>query len=163
MRGSFRHTGHVVTVVHYVLSSAWKLKLETAAVVLSSSHFRCRSVSSAITSSLQCLKITPHNMYRTISPSYHHLWRSCCWPCHHRNCHWFLPGRCAGQRVTWHAIQVGSPGQRPPYTALRTWGFPLLSASTFPSLPSPRSLLIMLPVCFSKSVCITCWQVKESQ
>lgn len=48
----------MATVVHYVLSSASKIKLQTA--VLSSSHFRWRSVSPAITSSLQCLKITPH-------------------------------------------------------------------------------------------------------
>lgn len=44
---------------------------------------------------VQCLKITPHTRYRTGSPSYNHPWRSCCWPCRHRNCHWFLPGRCA--------------------------------------------------------------------
>lgn len=88
--------------------------------------------SATITSSLLCLKIT---LYKTNSPSYHHLWQpSClpyCWPCRHRNCHWFLSGRCAGQRVMWHTIEVGSPGQRPPSAA------PHGAFLSFPPPPPP--------------------------
>lgn len=94
--------------------------------------------SATITSSLLCLKIT---LYKTNSPSYHHLWQpSClpyCWPCRHRNCHWFLSGRCAGQRVMWHTIEVGSPGQRPPSAAPHGafLSFPPTPPTYTPTLP----------------------------
>lgn len=99
--------------------------------------------SATITSSLLCLKIT---LYKTNSPSYHHLWQpSClpyCWPCRHRNCHWFLSGRCAGQRVMWHTIEVGSPGQRPPSAAPH--GAFLSSPPPTPHL-HPHPFLLIFP------------------
>lgn len=103
--------------------------------------------SATITSSLQCLKITPLTLYRTNSPSYHHLWHPYCWPCRHRNSHWFLPGRCAGQRVMWHTIQVGSPGQRPtsaaPHGAFLSFLPPSFSPSNslIPSFPTNTSTI----------------------
>lgn len=112
------------------------------AVILSLNFsFRWRSLSAAgsatMASCLQCLKITPPILYRTNTPFYHHLWRPYCWPCRHRNCLWFLPGRCAGQRVMWHTVQAGSLGQRPPSAAPHGAFLSFLSIffSLIPSFP----------------------------
>lgn len=98
---------------------------------------------------MQCLKISPHTRYRTGSPSYHHPWCSCCWPCRHRNCHWFLPGRCA-----WAKGHVTCNTSGIAVTTASINSTPHMGLSSFPPESSPRSSLTVWSTLCLTSACV---------